>query len=447
MGGLRIELSELLDADGLFLERRRALLDGAVNARITVACQMWPVMRSMTPVEELIERAVADERSRMLREGRGIRTAIWVFCANNLPNVDFLGGKSDPYCVCTLEGLGRPRQIFQTPVINNDSDPEWNHGPEMVEWGGESVLRLQVFDKNVVRRGPLLGEAVLSRDECQRGLFTDLDLGNGTSLLSVKLCPERETGLVDVPYSAPVALPRLHVWIEKAHDLRGVNWRGGKSDPYVVCRLSQRKEFKTPVIHDELNPNWKHGPEEFTLGPELVMKFDVRDKDMVGSSSIGTAELTRYQCLAGFSTWLSLGPGNGRLLVRIEPFTSGGHASRPMKPVKLSISVLSAANLRKADTLGSSDPYVICIARGKERLRTEVIRKDLNPRWNPNPYQVELRLAQELCFEVYDKDLFRKGDLLGRATIDRYRCESGFDGSLDLGPGNGTLKVRISSTD
>jgi len=223
-----------------------------------------------------------------------------------------------------------------------------------------------------------------------------------------------------------------------------VNWQGGKSDPYVVCRLSQYKTFKTPVIHDELNPHWAHGPEELTLGPELVLSFDVRDKDMVGSSSIGTAELTRYQCLAGFANWLSLGEGNGRLFVRIEPMTSEGKASTP---VKLSVSVLGASNLRKADTFGSSDPYVICTTRGKERFRTEVIQNDLNPRWKPHPYPVELRLEQELCFEVYDKDMFRKGDLLGTATVDRRCCEAGFDGDLDLGPGNGTLQVRIICTD
>jgi len=445
LGGIQLSLIELFDADGLFLERRRAPLNGAVNACITVVCQMWPVMRSATPVDDLIERAVAHERHRMRMEAIRFKAEISVFSARRLPNVNAFGRKSDPYCICTLEGVGRPKQVLKTHVIDNDSDPDWNHGPEMVEWTGETTLRFQVFDRDISRRGALLGEAAVSREECAQGLYTDLDLGNGTSFLNVKVCPICESGPLDVPYSVPKPVTKLRVCIEKAQGLRGVNWQGGKSDPYVVCRLSHCKTFKTPVIHDELNPHWSHGPVELTLGKELALSFDVRDKDTVGSTSIGTAELTRYKCLAGFEDWLRLGKGNGRLFVRIEPVKSEGNAA---KPVKLQISVLGASNLHtEHNTFRGSNPYVICSARGKERFRTEAIRNNLTPRWDPRTYPVELRLAENLQFQVYDKGLFSKGDLLGTATIGRNRCERGFDGNLDLGPGKGTLQVRIACDD
>merc|ERR1719356_2174411 len=49
-----------------------------------------------------------------------------VMNARGLYNADgFLAGKSDPYCICLIPE--KPDVKFQTPVINNNLEPEWNH--------------------------------------------------------------------------------------------------------------------------------------------------------------------------------------------------------------------------------------------------------------------------------------------------------------------------------
>mmetsp|Transcript_66441 Transcript_66441/g.194448 ORF Transcript_66441/g.194448 Transcript_66441/m.194448 type:complete len:295 (-) Transcript_66441:191-1075(-) len=224
--------------------------------------------------------------------------------------------------------------------------------------------------------------------------------------------------------------------------LRNADWFGGKSDPYVICSLSHDKTFQTLVIDNELNPKWNHGPEEFTLSTELELKFEVRDKDMIGSTSLGTATLTKDQCLAGFDGSLRLGKGKGTLRVKVSPLRPGPD----LPPVNVSVSVLSAKDLKRSDLFGygKSDPYVMCKVKDKVQFQTKVIWGELNPEWDHGPEVVDLKHERNMLFEVYDKDLFRQGDLIGKVRLDRQRCLAGFEGDLDLGEGNGTLHVRVA---
>jgi len=442
LGSARLDIQQVLQSENLLLEARRLPLDGAIAARIDVQCQLWPVMQSGVPVSTLIERATVAERLAQEAQGRGVKMKVWVYWARDLRNADLFGGKSDPYVIGSFETSGKAREVFRTQVIDNEPNPDWNYGPETVVWNGERLLRFEVYDKDLLGRGDKLGEAVLSREQCLQGLFTDLDLGDGNGTLRMKVAPVDHDGRpMEVPYSLPAGKPKLKVWIVGAEGLRGVNFFGGKSDPYVICGLSSEKTFKTRAINNELSPRWDHGPEELTLATELELKFEVKDKDMTGSTSLGTATLTRDQCLAGFEGSLRLGKGNGSIQVKVVPVRPGSE----LPPVKLSVSVLNAKNLRNADLFGfgKSDPYVMCKVKGQLKFQTKVIWNETNPQWDHGPEDVDLQRERELCFEVYDKDFLRQGDLLGTVTLERETCLAGFAGELDLGPGNGTLSVQV----
>jgi len=407
-----------------------------------VNCQLWPVVSSGVPVKELIERATAKERLALQAQGRGVKMAVWVTRARDLRKADLVGW-SDPYCIVSLESdSGKAKEAFRTPVIDNEPNPDWEFGPETVEWNGERLLRFEVYDKDLVGRGDKLGEATLSREQCLQGLHTDLDLGEGNGTLRMKVAPFVGAEPLHVPYSIPRAKPKLQVWVLSAEGLQGVNMFGGKSDPYVICSLSHDKTFQTLVIDNELNPKWNHGPEEFTLSTELELKFEVRDKDMIGSTSLGTATLTKDQCLAGFDGSLRLGKGKGTLRVKVSPLRPGPD----LPPVNVSVSVLSAKDLKRSDLFGygKSDPYVMCKVKDKVQFQTKVIWGELNPEWDHGPEVVDLKHERNMLFEVYDKDLFRQGDLIGKVRLDRQRCLAGFEGDLDLGEGNGTLHVRVA---
>ena len=72
-----------------------------------------------------------------------------------------------------------------------------------------------------------------------------------------------------------------------------------KSDPYVVLEIGKAKLLKSAVILDDLNPKWF---EKFRVDVahetnELV--FHIKDKDVVGSKSLGMVKIRAAQLLQG----------------------------------------------------------------------------------------------------------------------------------------------------
>ncbi|KAK1616688.1 hypothetical protein QYE76_022205 [Lolium multiflorum] len=81
----------------------------------------------------------------------------------------------------------------------------------------------------------------------------------------------------------------------------------------------------------------------------------------------------------------------------------------------LRVRVLRGVNLAIRD-LRSSDPYIV-IRMGKQKLKTRVVRKSVNPEWND-----ELTLSIEdptllIKLDVFDKDTFFD-DPMGNAELD-----------------------------
>ncbi|CAK9179142.1 unnamed protein product [Ilex paraguariensis] len=82
----------------------------------------------------------------------------------------------------------------------------------------------------------------------------------------------------------------------------------------------------------------------------------------------------------------------------------------------LRIHVHRGVNLAIRD-VSSSDPYVI-IRMGKQKLKTSVIKKNVNPEWNED---LTLSIADSnlpIKLAVYDKDTFTMDDKMGDAEFD-----------------------------
>jgi len=99
--------------------------------------------------------------------------------------------------------------------------------------------------------------------------------------------------------------------------------------------------------------------------------------------------------------------------------------------------IVGARNLRRADWLpgSSSDPYCVCRFAGKAGagFRTGVARRTQNPMWNARGLPPGYAPGDDLEFELFDKDRFKRDDLLGRATLTSDMLERGcFDGQLPL---------------
>ncbi|CAM9535261.1 unnamed protein product [Ectocarpus sp. 12 AP-2014] len=102
---------------------------------------------------------------------------------------------------------------------------------------------------------------------------------------------------------------------------------------------------------------------------------------------------------------------------------------RPM-PSKVLVRVESARNVRAADTLGTSDPFVKVFVRNAEVHRTKVIPMTLSPVWDET-FFLSLETTgggdtnapglnadgDGIRFEIWDHDLHGQGDYLGEVCL------------------------------
>jgi hypothetical protein len=121
-------------------------------------------------------------------------------------------------------------------------------------------------------------------------------------------------------------------------------------------------------------------------------------------------------------------------------------------PLDITVNVVSASNLRKADVTGSSDPFVEVEVLGKDKMKfkTPVVKKSLDPEWDFSERFKGFDEGDKMQFTVYDDDMGgAKKDLLGKALLP-YKdvFPKGFEGELeltDIGDAKDSkLKVKIS---
>ncbi|KAF7834540.1 protein C2-DOMAIN ABA-RELATED 4 [Senna tora] len=82
----------------------------------------------------------------------------------------------------------------------------------------------------------------------------------------------------------------------------------------------------------------------------------------------------------------------------------------------LRIRVKRGVNLAVRD-VRSSDPYVV-VRAGKQRLKTRIIKKDVNPEWNEDLTLSVTDPERPIKLTVYDHDTFSKDDKMGDAEFE-----------------------------
>ncbi|KAK4719343.1 hypothetical protein R3W88_017681 [Solanum pinnatisectum] len=82
----------------------------------------------------------------------------------------------------------------------------------------------------------------------------------------------------------------------------------------------------------------------------------------------------------------------------------------------LRIKIKRGINLAVRD-VRSSDPYVV-VKMGKQKLKTRVIKKDVNPEWNEDLTLSVSDANLPVKLTVYDHDMFSMDDKMGDAEFD-----------------------------
>ncbi|CAA0817251.1 Calcium-dependent lipid-binding (CaLB domain) family protein [Striga hermonthica] len=81
----------------------------------------------------------------------------------------------------------------------------------------------------------------------------------------------------------------------------------------------------------------------------------------------------------------------------------------------LKITVVRGVKLAVRDAR-SSDPYVI-VRMGKQKLKTRVVKKNVNPEWNEELTLSVTDPSIPIKLEVYDHDTFSRDDKMGDAEF------------------------------
>uniref|UniRef100_A0A6N2LG59 C2 domain-containing protein n=1 Tax=Salix viminalis TaxID=40686 RepID=A0A6N2LG59_SALVM len=109
----------------------------------------------------------------------------------------------------------------------------------------------------------------------------------------------------------------------------------------------------------------------------------------------------------------------------------------------LRIHVLRGGDLAVRD-VSSSDPYVV-VKMGKQKLKTRVIKQNINPEWNDDLTLSVVDPKQTVLIRVYDKDTFSLDDKMGDAEFDISQFIEVVKMRLDNLP-SGTIIRKIQPT-
>jgi Ca2+-dependent lipid-binding protein len=236
----------------------------------------------------------------------------------------------------------------------------------------------------------------------------------------------------------------VRVSVVQARNLKAMD-RGGTSDPYAIVTLSsapKNTKARTQIVVKTLNPYWNSS---FDLSsPNLhreSLQVAIYDKDLLSDDQIGTVqiELSRFMLnplpkedtmLVGCAKtqWYAIQDDSERLRITGEVELKVELERKPppsaMRSWIVVAAVKEARGLTAKDSGGTSDPYALLVL-GKQKHKTKVVQKELNPRWEETFQLVVntagLRPSHPLLLSVFDKDIIGADDIIGQATIDLER--------------------------
>lgn len=234
--------------------------------------------------------------------------------------------------------------------------------------------------------------------------------------------------------------------------------RGGTSDPYFVLYwegdVDEDLQYKSVVKKESLNPEWNAIiPFPWKSPQKKVLYVDVWDKDMVGQNDFLGRAMINVRDMTNLQTSFPLKYREGTTDEKTYKIPDNCTITMSFVTTKLEVSLTSGKDLRKADTLGKSDPYCFLYWQGddeKERQKSQAKDKTLNPEWREQFYfDWGPPFKTNFVVDVWDLD---KGsisdDFLGRTVIPTSKMASS-PMAFPLAPRDDQpddFKLRISGT-
>ncbi|XP_062272703.1 multiple C2 and transmembrane domain-containing protein 1-like isoform X5 [Scomber scombrus] len=265
---------------------------------------------------------------------------------------------------------------------------------------------------------------------------------------------------------------QLDIILKKGNNL-AIRDRTGTSDPYVKFKIAGKEVFRSKTIHKNLNPVWEERVSLLveTLRDPLYVKvfdydFGLQD-DFMGSAYLYMESLEHLRTLdvtldlkdpqypehnlGSLELAVTLSPKEGDLRDAYQYQSmrlSDVHRKAQLWRGIVSISLIEGRGFQPMDANGLSDPYVK-FRMGHQKYKSKTIPKTLNPQWRE---QFDFHLYEEqggyVDITVWDKDVGKKDDFMGRCTIDLSLLSKEHTHKLDmpLEEGEGVLVLLVTLT-
>ncbi|KAI5064374.1 hypothetical protein GOP47_0021044 [Adiantum capillus-veneris] len=175
----------------------------------------------------------------------------------------------------------------------------------------------------------------------------------------------------------------LKVVVEEGRNIAAQD-KDGSNDPYVLLQYGKTVR-KTKTIRRSINPSWNQTFEFAEISGGEYLKVKCFDADWVTDETLGTARvnlegLEDDECRSFWVPLEGMNTGEVRVTIKAVRAQSYSKNATPANGV-LELVVLEARDLVAADFSGTSDPFV-SVHYGKQKKRTKVVYKKLNPQWN-----------------------------------------------------------------
>ncbi|XP_055647691.1 multiple C2 and transmembrane domain-containing protein 1 isoform X4 [Falco peregrinus] len=289
----------------------------------------------------------------------------------------------------------------------------------------------------------------------------DGDGGAGTNLVG--------TSNADFPSGDP-GMYQLDITLRRGQNLAARD-RGGTSDPYVKFKIGGKEVFRSKTIHKNLNPVWEEKAWiliDSLREPLYIKVFDYDfgfQDDFIGSAflDLTSLELNRqtdvtlslkdprypHHDLGSILLSVLLAPREQREVFQTQSLRlSDLHRKSQLWRGIVSVTLIEGRELKAMDANGRSDPYVK-FRLGHQKYKSKIVPKTLNPQWRE---QFDFHLYEErggiIYITVWDKDVGKKDDFIGRCQIDLSTLSKEQTHKLEvpLEDGEGRLVLLVTLT-
>ncbi|NXL73270.1 MCTP1 protein, partial [Leptocoma aspasia] len=308
------------------------------------------------------------------------------------------GGTSDPYVKFKLGG----KEVFRSKTVHKNLNPVWEEKAYILIDNLREPLYIKVFDYDFGLQDDFIGSAFLDLTSLELNRQTDVTLS-----LKDPHYPDHDLGSI---FLSVLLAP------------------GDQREATMLMRKSWKRSSK--VTSDFWHNNY-----------DLLLSMPYR------TGNFWHRIYCHSKCVLITVVFVSLNKHHGTFQTQSLRLSDLHRKSQLWRGI-VSVTLIEGRELKAMDANGLSDPYVK-FRLGHQKYKSKIVPKTLNPQWRE---QFDFHLYDErggiIDITVWDKDVGKKDDFIGRCQIDlsTLNKEQTHKLEMPLEEGEGYLVLLVTLT-